>query len=258
MTKKEIYNQLLEVYKKTAKEFGEWPSVRFLPFRSQPEHIDSAFSNYKNGKCLQNPELDDNSLVICIKKLSKSEVENELVCTKVRYSKLLVQKKKDDFYATPNGALYKRLLESECDDLQKQVKETLEKSRQVVEKTIKYLLGERWGVFHFGEHSFEVALTNNEGNPIFGHSFTIYIDNPLFEKATIKNTYVDLNYGILGSFNVLEDADRRELLRGLYKFSSELDEVDNIRKYMFEVRQKLDYLYEIIDKKRKALDNPPV
>ena len=30
MTKKELYNQLLGIYKKTAKEFGEWPSIHSL------------------------------------------------------------------------------------------------------------------------------------------------------------------------------------------------------------------------------------
>lgn len=258
MTKKEIYNQLLEVYKKTAKEFDQWPNICFLPFQCQPENIDTAFDLYKNGKCLQNPELDDNSLVMCLGKLSKKQVSQEFVWAQDRYCKLVADKRKAEFYATEEGAMYKEMLESERAELLDKCKEVREQSLKVIEKTIKEMLGDRWCVSYFSVNSFRVALMNSEGKTIFGHDFTIYMESPYFEEKTPENTKIELNYGALGSFNVMEDVDRREFLRGMYMFSNAMDEVDNIRKYLFEVSRKLDYLHDAISEKDKALDNPPL
>lgn len=257
MTKKEIYLQLLNVYQKTVKEFNIWPSVRYLPFRTQPEKIDESFDLYKNGKSLIYPYYDDDSLVKCIGKLSKSEISSEFAYAQERYKQMVMERNMKRFYGTEEGAIYKETLEKEKTDLQGQYRDLKEKSRNEVDAMVKEWLGERWGVPFFFGTNFEVALYNENGK-IFGHDFTIYLEHPFTEERTFENSTISVNYGSMGSFNVVEDVDRREYLSGMSKFVNDMEKIESLRKYLFVVVTKMDSLCDAIKQKEFELKNPPL
>ena len=257
MTKKYIYLQLLNVYQKTAKEFNIWPSVRYLPFRSQPEKIDESFDLYKNGKSFIYPDYYDDSFEKCIGKLSKSEILNEFSYAQERYKQMVMKRNVKRFYCTEEGAIYKATLEKEKADLQGQYKDLKEKSRNEVDAMVKEWLGERWGVPFFFGTNFEVALYNENGK-IFGHDFTISLEHPFTEERTFENSTISVNYGTIGSFNVVEDVDRREYLSGMSKFVNDMEKIESLRKYLFVVVTKMDSLCDAIRQKEFELKNPPL
>lgn len=259
MTKKELYNQLLGIYKKTAKEFGEWPSITFLPFRCnvEKEDIDTKFDNYVNGIDLVTG-LKDNTYTKYSTKFSKMALETEIRQRTRRYDELVAKKRAEDFYATYEGRMYKEALESELNELETRLKDTRELAKNTIERNIKEWLGDKWGVSYFGVTNFEIAMFDDGAN-LFGHSFTIYTSHPWnCENETLENFKIEMNYGTMGSFDLLNKSDnsRLELVRGMGAFVADTDRIENLRKYLFEVKKKMDSIYGAIRAKEEEIKNP--
>lgn len=216
MTKTDIYKEILATYQKIDKDFGEY-------YSSTRKEIERGGASY-------------------IARHTKEELAHNLNCVQQIYADKKNEKKQAEYLATDEGKAILEKLESEIEDLLNQSKQCIKNNNDYFNKVIKEYLGERWGV-HYYDTTMEVHLLDKNNKPLFGHNFKFYV-NKWF--CGVNN--FEVNYGCLGAFDVFEDKDRLEYLRGMAKLVNDSNMCQSIYSAIMGCSNELD---ELCDKRRK-------
>lgn len=224
MTKTDIYKEILATYQRIDKDFGEY-------YSSKRKEIERGGASY-------------------IARHTKQELAHNLNCAQQIYADKKNEKKQAEYLATDEGKAILEKLETEIKDLYQQSEQAIKNNNAYFDKVIKEYLGKRWGVRYF-DTCLEVHLLDDKGKPLFGHDFKFYVN-----KWFCGDDKFEVNYGCLGAFDVFNDKNRLEYLRGMAKLvndsnmcqslysaimgcSNELDVLCNKRKELTEQKKNL-------------------
>lgn len=158
----------------------------------------------------------------------------------------------EKFYLTDEGIALKSNLEKKCETLYDNAKILHEKMQGLVSEKILALLDDSWTV-NACETKIEVGLkdTTDKGfRFLFGHSFDIYYN-------TWGGDKLELNYGTMGSFDVLDpECVRPKYLLGLASIANNKElivELTSIMKNWNDTRREM---FREIDRIEETLKNP--
>ena len=216
MTKTDIYNEILATYQRIDKDFGEY-------YSSTRKAIERDGASY-------------------IARHTKQELAHNLNCAQQRYADKKNEKKQAEYLATDEGKAILEKLETEIEDLLNQSKQVIKNGNDYFNKVIKEYLGKRWGVRYY-DTTMEVHLLDKNDKPIFGHDFKFYIN-----KWFCGDNNFEVNYGCLGAFDVFEDKDRLEYLRGMAKLINDTNMCQSLYTTMMGCSNELD---KLSDKRRE-------
>lgn len=166
-------------------------------------------------------------------------------------------KKRDEWFATPEGAQWKQDKETEIKHLYEQEQHLMDSALQYTSKVIKKLLGEHFDVTSFGSRSMTIGIVkeyaeDGRAEALFGHTFEVYFERNYFGKHRWE-----LNYGTMGSFNLDEDnSTRTQYLVGLAKFASDKAVVPALRDYLNGYTDSLHTLSSACYDAQAELKNP--
>ena len=206
MKKIDIYNEILATYQKIDKEFGEYHSYTRISLRS---------ASY-------------------VATHTKQELADVLMNVQNVYVDKKNEKKQAEYLATDEGKAILEKLETEIKDLYEQSEQAIKNDNDYFNKVIKEYLGERWGVRYF-DTALEVHLLDDKGKPLFGHDFKFYVN-----KWLCGDNRFELNYGTLGAFDVFEDKNRLEYLRGMAKLVNDSNMCQSLYSAIMRCSNELD------------------
>ena len=155
--------------------------------------------------------------------------------------------KLEQFFKTEKGISIKNRLEYEKEQYTGLIDDCFDDFKFSLDKIIKEICGEKFIITSFGNSSFEVYYTDENGKQIFGHDFSVYLDS--FDRTP------SINYPCLGSFNPFESPNRVAYLEGLAKFAKpeNFDKVINwFNEFQTELKKYRNKLREI----NNLLKNP--
>jgi hypothetical protein len=158
----------------------------------------------------------------------------------------------EKFYLTDEGIALKSNLEKKCETLYDNAKDFHEKMMGLVSEKILALLDDSWTV-NACETRIEVGLkdTSDKGfRFLFGHSFDIYYNTWGADK-------LELNYGTMGSFDVLDpECVRPKYLLGLASIANNKELIIELTSIMKTWNDTRHEMFREIDKIEKTLKNP--
>ncbi len=199
-------------------------------------------------------EKDFDRVAFRAKTYTKDELEYMIRVAETNYNNEVEKKRARDYFKTEEGSALKEHLDKEHEALENQRAELFKKANKELDIFIKDFLGKEWGV-RYGTNSTDIGLVKEiteDGyvNFYFGHSFTIYHDT-FFDKR------FEMNYGCLGSFNLLDDEVLRpKYLMGMAKFANDKDRLLRLRSYLSSVAEDNHQLCERLDKIEYKLKHP--
>ena len=203
------------------------------------------FENTAKSKTISEWEYDIQTLCYC---LEREKREKEIA----------------DYFATEEGKLRKELLEERKESLLGERMRVVKKASVALENEIKRFLGDNWGIAYFNTRNVEIGLVEklwDDGSSKlqFANNFSIYYDfDSRFAKTAFETARFEMNYGTCGSFNLFGegDANRREFLRGMGKFASDVDELTEIKKLIYHWSLVIAEIEKVIDEVNAELSNP--
>ena len=184
---------------------------------------------------------------------TKDEIRNMIDYAKRCYESEVEKMRIENYFNTEEGKAEKERLTKEYEALQNERIEMFRNANKELGIFIKDFLGKEWGV-RYGTYSTEIGIVKdvNDGfvNFVFGHSFTIYHDT-MFEKR------FEMNYGCLGSFELLNDEVLRpKYLMGMATFANDKDRLLRLRSYLKSVGEDIKGVEERMDKVSNRLKHP--
>lgn len=117
---------------------------------------------------------------------------------------------------------------------------TLErKTEEKIKEMFNSVLGDDFLVKFKSGYSFyriEIGLKKDNTNVKFGHDFTIsYTDNYKMDKGKfISNYELEMNYGTMGAYNMIDDLDRIKYIVAIGKVAGNKQLIDNLKKTLDE------------------------
>lgn len=165
----------------------------------------------------------------------------------------------EKYFLTEEGKKFKEENETKRNELENIFNSVSKSYAEKVENIInKFLGGNFISTFYFVYNSCrgEIGIKNNEKDRPgfkfkFGHSFNVSYDNHFG-----KDYKFEMNYGTLGSFDIINDNDRAEYLLGMGKFVSSKSLHDILLNIMIEGIDKLKSLNNELDNIDNKLKNP--
>lgn len=184
---------------------------------------------------------------------TKDEIRNMIDYAKRCYESEVEKMRVENYFDTEEGKAEKERLTKEYEALQNTRAEMFKNANKELDIFIKDFLGKEWGV-RYGTYSTEIGIVKdvNDGfvNFVFGHSFTIYHDT-MFEKR------FEMNYGCLGSFELLNDEVLRpKYLMGMATFANDKDRLLRLRLYLKSVGEDIKEVEKRMDKVSNRLKHP--
>lgn len=184
---------------------------------------------------------------------TKDEIRNMIDYAKRCYESEVEKMRIENYFNTEEGKAEKERLTKEYEALQNERIEMFRNANKELGIFIKDFLGKEWGV-RYGTYSTEIGIVKdvNDGfvNFVFGHSFTIYHDT-MFDKR------FEMNYGCLGSFELLNDEVLRpKYLMGMATFANDKDRLLRLRSYLKSVGEDIKGVEERMDKVSNKLNHP--
>ena len=225
MKKQEIYDKIVECQQKLLNEFDYY-------FPLNPRGIENF-----------------------VLRTSKQELEYDLSNLERLYQKKVVEKKTNDYYATDEGS-------KELDDVNRRIVEVEKKigdlkliAENTITNVIKEWLGENWKV-NIYKHNMEVCMLDSEGKCIFGKHFTLRWQFPYGKPHTFENFKYTMSY-TLGEISFVEgNSEGVEYLTALGKFVSDKEQLDSLKRYIYEVDQRWDVLINEVNRLDEIKQNP--
>jgi hypothetical protein len=184
---------------------------------------------------------------------TKDEIRDMIDYAKRCYESEVEKLRVENYFNTEEGKAEKERLTKEYEALRNKRAEMFKNANKELDIFIKDFLGKEWGVC-YGTYSTEIGIVKdvNDGfvNFVFGHSFTIYHDT-MFGKR------FEMNYGCLGSFELLNDKVLRpKYLMGMATFANDKDRLLRLRLYLKSVGEDIDELGKRMDKVSNKLKHP--
>jgi len=172
---------------------------------------------------------------------------------------------REAWFATEEGNAWKTEREAQLEQLRKQYVEIRNSAFQYTRTVVKNLLGEGFDVTRFSEGNMEIGLVESyredgTANGLFGHEFTVSFGKGWdYTKDGVKYKYEwEMNYGTMGSFDMVNDSNRVIYLVGMAKFASDTVVIPALREYLHGVVKSMDALQEATYKIKEELKNPAI
>lgn len=187
------------------------------------------------------------------------DLEDKVAAVRNSLEKQAKKIKVKKYFETEEGKKFKEENEAKRNELENIFNVVSKSYAEKVENIInKFLGGNFISKFYFVYDSCrgEVGIKNNdEDRPgftfKFGHSFNVSYDSHFG-----KNYKFEMNYGTLGTFDIINDNDRAEYLLGMGKFASSKELHDILLNIMIEGIEKLKSLNKELDNIDDKLKNP--
>lgn len=198
---------------------------------------------------------------------SKNEWREKICYQHYTYEREVMRLRIENYYNTEEGKEEKKKLTNQIENAVNERVELKVSTTKRIDLFIKEWLGNDWGCGLVGNSCIEIGMVENiaenkANHFYFGHTFTLYYNDPLAKDR------FEMNYGCMGSFGLLDGSKESDLrcryLLGMDKFSTnkeKLTELKNILdtfcKEEYKYSQTLDVLEHNLkhpfDKKNVAL-----
>lgn len=206
------------------------------------------------------PGLTDNQVWYLVREFKVCQLETKIEAVKRAIAVKELRLKKEAYYDTPEGKLYKANIEFEIEKNRIEYKKIRDEFEDwITDEVNKMFLG-GWGArlsIGYMSGNVEIGLINRDPERTdkfeFGHSFTIYFDGYSFGKITPR---FELNYGTLGAFDLFNDETRPIYLNGLATISNNKEWLQLLMAKFIETVNKATELSKSLDKLNVKLNNP--
>lgn len=172
----------------------------------------------------------------------KSEIIDLIRYAEAAYEEELERIRVENYFNTEEGKVEKDALNQQIDNVVNKKKDLFFNTTKEVDSFIKSWLGQEWGCGFVGATNVEIGLidsVNQHGanNFHFGHTFTVYYGNSVFNTDRF-----DMNYGSMGSFNLLGDNGnlRCKFLVGMGLFVSDKNKLNELKSIVDEFCKTFD------------------
>lgn len=184
---------------------------------------------------------------------TKEEIKNMIDYAERCYESEVEKLRVENYFNTEEGKAEKERLTKEYDALLKERTEIFKRANSELDTFIKDFLGDEWGV-NYGRYSVEIGIVkdvnDNFKNFVFGHTFTV-------SYGDIFGESFKMNYGCLGSFDLLNDKNLRpSYLMGMAKFANDKDRLAKLHLYLKSIDEDIDSVEGRIDKVSDKLNHP--
>ena len=195
---------------------------------------------------------------------SKEEWRNSIYYQKLAYEKEVKRLRTENFLNTEEGKILKENTENRLNEIYDARRTYIKETQKEIEQTIKSWLGEQWGI-RLDSSSMTVGIVekvqSSEENKDtwnvfhFGLTFDVYFDDYFCREE--KNKRFDMNYGCMGSFNILEPNNlRSQFLLGMGMFSTDIERLESLRKRLTEYLNTLNEWRKETSMLEEKLVNP--
>lgn len=179
----------------------------------------------------------------------------------------IVEKEKrlkiEEYYSTPEGIKYKVNKETERNNCLTNINNIKQSFDNWLVNEIQSEYGNLWTsriTFSYSGCNIEIGIKNQDPTRVnftfeFGLTFTIQFDlyNPGNSEPQFK-----MNYGTSGSFDILEDKNRKKYLYGMGCFIANTIFLNLLKNKCIEYNKQIQTYYQIINKIDNDLENPPI
>lgn len=197
------------------------------------------------------------------------DLQDKIEAVKNAIEKQVEKIKIKKYFETPEGMEYKNSIETKLESLRDTYKVVEKSYVDKLTTLVNDFLGNNFTSdfwFNYKSCKGEIGIINNDKDRPgftfkFGHSFNVSYDNILGNYSKETHTYdhkykLEVNYGTLGAFDVINDIDRINYIAGFGKFVS----ATNIKLSMVELMKtgisRLNEISNEIDKFENMLKNP--
>lgn len=140
-----------------------------------------------------------------------AELKSKIEAMRKAIEKAKTDKVREEYWATPEGAMRKAELENEEAILKGDLLYWGDKYKTDAGKLLRDNLPECWKVKCDDLTYIKIYLTDENGLEIFGHNFEIRHSDDYDFNTKTSNYYISSNIGTMGSFDILNDAYRVNL-----------------------------------------------
>lgn len=194
---------------------------------------------------------------------SKEEWRNSIYYQKLAYEKEVMRLRTENYFNTEEGKILKENTENRLNEIYDARRTYIKETEKEIEQTIKSWLGEQWGI-RLDSSNMAVGIVkevqSSENKDTwnvfhFGLTFDIYFDDYFCRRE--KNKRFDMNYGCMGSFNILEPNNlRSQFLLGMGMFSTDTERLKSLRKRLTEYLNILNEWRKETSMLEEKLANP--
>lgn len=178
------------------------------------------------------------------------------------YKREVMRLRIENYFNTEEGKILKENTKKRLNEIYDTRRKYIKETEKEIEQIIKSWLGEQWGI-RLNGGNMEVGIVKevcydenkDKWNDFhFGLKFDVYFYG---EKENCENRLLKMNYGSMGSFNLLEsDNLRSQFLLGMGMFSSNTEHLESLKKRLTEYYNMLyEWMKEVSNLKEK-LANP--
>lgn len=194
---------------------------------------------------------------------SKEEWRNSIYYQKLAYEKEVMRLRTENYFNTEEGKILKENTENRLNEIYDARRTYIKETEKEIEQFIKSWLGEQWGI-RLDSSSMTVGIVKevqssenkDKWNVFhFGLTFDVYFDDYFCREE--KNKRFDMNYGCMGSFNILEPNNlRSQFLLGMGMFSTDTERLESLRKRLTEYLNTLNEWRKETSMLEEKLVNP--
>ena len=178
------------------------------------------------------------------------------------YKREVMRLRIENYFNTEEGKILKENTKKRLNEIYDTRRKYIKETEKEIEQIIKSWLGEQWGIRLNGGNMEvgivkEVRYDENKdkwNNFHFGLRFDVYFYG---EKENCENRLLKMNYGSMGSFNLLEtDNLRSQFLLGMGMFSTNTEHLESLKKRLTEYFNLLDEWMKEVSNLKEKLANP--
>ena len=178
------------------------------------------------------------------------------------YKREVMRLRIENYFNTEEGKILKENTKKRLNEIYDIRRKYIKETEKEIEQIIKSWLGEQWGIRLNGGNMEvgivkEVRYDENKdkwNNFHFGLRFDVYFYG---EKENCENRLLKMNYGSMGSFNLLEtDNLRSQFLLGMGMFSTNTEHLESLKKRLTEYFNLLDEWMKEVSNLEEKLANP--
>lgn len=209
-----------------------------------------------------NSNLNCNKVCYLKSQFKAYQLEDKIEAVKRAIADKKLRLKKEAFYETEAGKIYKKNIEDRMNLLISVRKSLIRSVEDFVQTYLDKNLGDGWICqFSHGYDDCRMTIGLKAVNPEyieknftfeFGHEFDIYWDKDYFGKGK----RFEMSYGTLGAFDLENNKLRPKYLLGMGKFCSDTSFITKLSNEFDEVNTKLMEIGKSIDELNKKYENP--
>lgn len=178
------------------------------------------------------------------------------------YKREVMRLRIENYFNTEEGKILKENTKKRLNEIYDTRRKYIKETEKEIEQIIKSWLGEQWGIRLNGGNMEvgivkEVRYDENKdkwNNFHFGLRFDVYFYG---EKENCENRLLKMNYGSMGSFNLLESNNlRSQFLLGMGMFSTNTEHLESLKKRLTEYYNMLYEWMKEVSNLEEKLANP--